>query len=365
MRTQRHANGSVRYDKRRKTWNYLWCDGPTRRSKRIGTKQQFPTKAAAWKEVERLGMRPSKPEIGDTVRSLIERYKAERMPSRHTTARVYSCFLRNHILPKWGDEPIQALRPRPVELWLRDLPLSPKSKTHVRSLMHMMVEYAMWAGMLDVNRNPISLVRNIGATRKTRKTRSLSVEEFHALLKELQEPFATMALVSVCLGLRVSETLALRWSDLNWMGSRLSIQRGIVNGREEDVKTQGSARTFDLSAELLDRFKAWKQRSEFSESGDWIFASPYKIGRLPWCYTAVCRELGRASAAAQIGHVSSHCFRHTYRSWLDAVGTPVAVQQKMMRHADIRTTFNVYGDVVTDEMTTAGNRVAQLAFQRN
>jgi hypothetical protein len=47
------------------------------------------------------------------------------------------------------------------------------------------------------------------------------------------------------------------------------------------------------------------------------------------------------------------------------VGTPVAVQQKMMRHSDIRTTFNVYGDVVTDEMTTAGIKVAQLAFQLN
>jgi hypothetical protein len=32
------------------------------------------------------------------------------------------------------------------------------------------------------------------------------------------------------------------------------------------------------------------------------------------------------------------------------VGTPLAAQQKLMRHADIRTTMNVYGDVVTNEM---------------
>jgi hypothetical protein len=44
------------------------------------------------------------------------------------------------------------------------------------------------------------------------------------------------------------------------------------------------------------------------------------------------------------------------------VGTTVAMQQKMMRHTDIRTTMNIYGDVVTDEMTTVGARVAQLAF---
>jgi len=364
MRTQRHTNGSVRYDKRRRTWNYLWYEGPIRRSKRIGTKQEFPTKAAAWKEIERLEIQPrSQTQMGETVRSVIERYQAERMPSRHTTARVYNGVLRNHIMPKWGDEPIQALQPRPVELWLRELPLSPKSKTHVRAMMHMLVEYAMWAGMMDLSRNPISLVRNIGATQKIRKARSLTVEQFHALLKELHEPFATMALTSVCLGLRISEALALKWSDVDWLNARLSVRRGIVNQTVADVKTQGSARTFTLSAKLMERLKAWKRCSEFTAEEDWIFASPFKIGRLPWSYTGVRQELERASTAAGIGHLSSHAFRHTYRSWLDAVGTPVAVQQKMMRHSDIRTTFNVYGDVVTDEMTTAGMKVAQLAFQ--
>ncbi len=138
MRVQRHTSGSVRYDKRRKTWNYLWYDGPTRRSKRIGTKQEFPTKAAASKEVESLEIQPKTQSetAGDTVRSVTTRYEAERMPSRQSAARVYRSFLNNHVLPKWADTRIQDVQPRPVELWLRELPLSPKSKTHVRSLMH-------------------------------------------------------------------------------------------------------------------------------------------------------------------------------------------------------------------------------------
>ena len=137
------------------------------------------------------------------MRSVVARYEAERMPSRQSTVRVYRSFLNNHVLPKWADTRIQEIQPRPVELWLRELPLSPKSKTHVRSLMHGLVEFAMWSGLLDISRNPVSLVRNIGATRKVRKARSLTAEQFHALLKELQEPFGTMALLSVCLGLRI------------------------------------------------------------------------------------------------------------------------------------------------------------------
>jgi len=40
----------------------------------------------------------------------------------------------------------------------------------------------------------------------------------------------------------------------------------------------------------------------------------------------------------------------------------IAVQQKLMRHADIRTTMNVYGDVVTDEMQQAHAKVVGMAL---
>jgi integrase len=65
---------------------------------------------------------------------------------------------------------------------------------------------------------------------------------------------------------------------------------------------------------------------------------------------------------AAIGKLGTHSFLHTYRSWLDAVGTPIAVQQKLMRHSDIRTTMNIYGDVVTDEMAQAHGKIVSLAL---
>jgi len=131
----------------------------------------------------------------------------------------------------------------------------------------------------------------------------------------------------------------------------------------DEVKTEGSARVFYLTPELLERLKWLRQISTFTDDNDWIYASPLKLGRLPYSYTGVCVVLNEAAALAGLGHLGTHTFRHTYRSWLDAVGTKVAVQQKMMRHADIRTTMNIYGDVVTDEMETAGSKVSQPAFQ--
>lgn len=40
----------------------------------------------------------------------------------------------------------------------------------------------------------------------------------------------------------------------------------------------------------------------------------------------------------------------------------MAVQQKLMRHSDIRTTMNVYGDVVDDRTKEAHGKVAALVF---
>ncbi len=51
--------------------------------------------------------------------------------------------------------------------------------------------------------------------------------------------------------------------------------------------------------------------------------------------------------------------------WIDAVGTPVGVQQKLMRHADIRTTMNIYGDAASADMREAHGKIVQLAREGN
>lgn len=130
MKRVRHSTGSVLFDKGRGTWRFLqWTNGK-RRSQTIGTKQEFPTKATAWREVERLEFLPPEASSpgGYTMKALIARYQAERFPVRHDTAQMYRSWLKNHILPKWGDHLLSAILPQPVELWLRGLALAPNPR---------------------------------------------------------------------------------------------------------------------------------------------------------------------------------------------------------------------------------------------
>src|SRR5208283_3373592 len=292
-RAARHKTGSVVFDKRRKTWNFLWWEGGERRTRKIGTLKEFATKGAAWQAAEILQSeafgQPSEipSQERDTVRALAVRYEQERLPSRHSTARMYRSWLRNHILPRWGDEPIHAIQPRAVELWLRELNLSPKSKAHVRSMLHLLMEFAMWSGALEISRNPIDLVVVKGATKRTRQPRSLTVDEFRKFVQHLEEPFRTLALLCVCFGLRISEALALKWSDVDWLNGRLCVERGIVRQHVGDVKTTESRKQLSTVSGLLELMKRWKQTTQFSGQEDWMFASPVQIGRLPWSYPRV------------------------------------------------------------------------------
>lgn len=280
------------------------------------------------------------------------------------TRQGYNTWLNGYIIPRWGDCTLQELQARPVDLWLQSLPLAPKSKVHIRGLIGILWDFAMWRGHVAMQRNPMELVQIKGATKRTREPRSLSVEEFQKLVQQLEQPFRTMALVCVCFGLRISECLALIWADVDWLNCTLRIERGIVHQIVDDVKTPESRRVMHIDSEILDALKRWKQTTQFSGPDDWIFASPTQIGRLPFSYAGVWRAFRRAATKAGIGHISSHTFRHTHRSWLDAVGTPVGVQQRLMRHTDIRTTMNVYGAAALQEMREAHGKIVRLALAR-
>jgi integrase len=144
----------------------------------------------------------------------------------------------------------------------------------------------------------------------------------------------------------------------------LQVQRGIVRQRVGSVKTGKSERSMPIDPEMIAVLRAWKQTTQFSSEADWVFPSLVQIGRLPISYPWLWKSFRQATIEAGISQFRTHSLRHSYRSWLDAVGTSIAVQQELMRHSDIRTTFNIYGDVITDEMREAHSKVVKMALSR-
>ena len=121
----------------------------------------------------------------------------------------------------------------------------------------------MWRGEVPSQRNPMSLVDIRGASKPTKKPRSLTIEQAQKFLSNLPQPFHEIALLCLLLGLRISECLALQWADVDWLQLRLSIDRSVVNQTVEDVKTVESRRNMPLDSSLIDVLKAWKRPPSF------------------------------------------------------------------------------------------------------
>ena len=70
--------------------------------------------------------------------------------------------------------------------------------------------------------------------------------------------------------------------------------------------------------------------------------------------------LKTAVLRAQIqGQIGWQTLRHSYRAWLNETGAPLGVQQKLMRHANISTTMNVYGGAFVEGKRKANTSVVQ------
>ena len=331
----------------------------------LGTVEQFKTAAAAWREAELNPLYASlESGLNEQVRfgALCNRYIEHAIPSRHSTRKSYMTILNKHILPRWQYTPLAEVRAMFVQDWLDEMPLAPKTKGKIKALMHRLFERAMFWEMIPAGRNPMALVEIQGASRRRKKPIILTVDQYFAVLGLLPEPYRTMVVVAQCLGLRVSEILALQWADINFGELTMRVTRGVVDGVVDEVKTEYSEDDLPLDPDLATVLLTRKERCPKSEVG-WMFPSPV-TGR---CYHAspiqqdYIRPAGRKLGLGDIGW---HTFRHTYRSWLDSVGTSMGVQQKLMRHAQIATTMNVYGDAMMESKRAANSKVVQMVVLR-
>jgi integrase len=411
MERARYQFGSLTRKKRAKgsdAWEFRYYESTEngtreRRTATVGTVEKYGTKALAQKAVEALLLKlnsetPQQRMAVVTFGAICDRYLEEELPERHSTSRSYRSNIKNYLKPRWGDYLLDHVRPMAVEDWLKKLPMAPKSKTHIRSVMHLMFECATRWELFTDKRNPIALVRIKGGSKRRQRPIVLTVEQFETVVALLKEPYRTMVYIAQCLGLRVSEIAALQWDDFDFEKNQLLVQRSFVDGRVDDVKTEYSQDYVPLHPSLTEIVLGGTKETVPTEEG-WLFANP--ITEQPYfptsiqkrhlrpagCCLAACPKCGadvgvwcrqaqltpngqrlaihdeRRVAAGRYATIGWHTFRHTYRSWLDETGAPMKVQQELMRHASIQTTMNIYGQAMSSSKREANGKVVEMVLK--
>ena len=180
--------------------------------------------------------------------------------------------------------------------------------------------------------------------------------------------------VALALGLRQSETLGLRWSDINVDVGTFSVQRTLqrVNGSFffYPPKTLQSRRTIafpeliatalrqHLNRQLEER-EALGPACEGDAWGALVFADP--MGR-PLTSFHVSRRFNKLLNHAGLPNMRYHDLRHGAASIMAAQGVPARTAMEILGHAQISTTMNIYTHIAPELQREATERVAEALW---
>jgi len=359
---KRFQTGSLQRETRRRgpdVWIFRFRDGQMNRKEQVGTVEQFTNKTAALKACELLRSKLNRgTRAPHSVMELVSHYNEHELPIKTPyTREVYEGYLHTWIVPKWGTLLLSDVKSVAVESWLGTLPLANGTRAKLRNLMHAVYTHGMrWE---FVNTNPISLGRQ--SAKRERTPDVLTAEEVSSLLKELSDPWRTAVYVVITTGLRVSELLGLKWSDIDFVDGEIDLHRGVVRQNIGEMKTEASRKPVPLDSQLAEVFIAWRSVCPYNQDGDYIFASPDMQGSQPYWPTAgmekhIRTAAKRAGIAKRLGW---HTLRHTFGTLVKSQGADVATTQALMRHANASITMDRYVQAVSGAKREAQARIVQ------
>jgi site-specific recombinase XerD len=107
----------------------------------------------------------------------------------------------------------------------------------------------------------------------------------------------------------------------------------------------------------------WRQQSIYKESTDFLFPSIRLKGTKPLSPDSLLKRSIRPALerAGIVGkQIGWHSFRHSLATNLRAMGVDIKVAQELLRHANSRTTLDLYTRAVSQQKRDANTRMVEM-----
>lgn len=294
---------------------------------------------------------------------------------RRSTFVGYEVMVRLHIIPALGHIRLAKLSPRDVERFLRDKRekptkgkkvLSPRTVQLIRVVLRLALQQAVSWGM--VGRNVVDLTR--GPSVPQRKVNPLTADQVRIFLDGVKgDRLEALYVTAFSLGMRQSELLGLRWSDVDLDAGTLNVAQTlerVKGGRQFNrPKSDRSNRTLAMPAITVKALKAHRARQneeKLALGKNWkdlglVFTST--LGT-PLDHRNVLRTYQRHLERLGLPAQTFHDARHACASLLLAQGVPLRTIMEVLGHSQIGITANTYAHLSVELKRDAADRMDAL-----
>lgn len=252
--------------------------------------------------------------------------------------------LRAHLVPFFGNKPLDKISNLDIESYKAEKQQAGQANKSINNhliVLNKCLNTAQEWGVIEKTPN-IKLLKV-----QPQKFDFLNIEECQTLIDNGEGLFKDMILLGLKTGLRFGELIALKWEDVNFKGSLLTVQRSISRGKVGSTKSN-KIRYIPLVEDVLQILKDKKQQDEY------IFSSG---DNKPLGAMTCLRWLHKACYSAGLRRIGWHTLRHTFASHLAQNGVSVVIIKELLGHADVKTTMR-YSHLTTSAMQGAINTLS-------
>jgi len=324
-------------------------------------------------------MKPGKTTLGEFLERWLKDYAWTNLAPR--TAEGYEHIIRRHLLPSLGNITLTQLKPEHLQRYYSEKlsegrcdgkgALSPRTVKHHHVTLHTALESAVKWGLLS--RNPADAVDPPYSQRPEWHT--LNEDDINTLLEAAKKtPYYALFYLALFTGMRRSELLALRWSDVDLLLCQVYVTRTLHQLRDGSIvyrapKTAKGRRMIALSPSAAVILREHRLEQETARvmlgasltDDDLVFSQIDGKPLLPDTVTHAWIKLVRRNG---LEGVRLHDARHSHASLMLKAGTHPKIVQERLGHASIQITLDTYSHVAPGLQEAAANRFDELVTHR-
>jgi len=316
-------------------------------------------------------MKPGKTTLAEYLERWLKDYAWPYLAPR--TAEGYESIIRQHLIPKLGNITLTQLKPEHLQKYYSEMlrsgrcdsscGLSAQTVRHHHTALHKALQTAVEWGLLS--RNSADAVRPPHAERP--EIHIWSEDDITRFLESAKDtPYYALFYTALFTGMRRSEFLALKWSDIDLLLCQIYVNRSLHQLRDGSIvyrepKTAKGRRMIALSPSVTlvlrehkeQQEATWTQLETLLKDDDLVFST---VDGKPLRPNTITRAWTVLAARAGLKVIRLHDARHTHASIMLKQGIHPKIVQERLGHSSIAITLDTYSHVSPGLQEAAAKR---------